>query len=92
MIKTLFKSHKVNREDRGTQVYVDKSDHIILKVYKGLFKSTLIGALHILIGVGARCFEEKHDQEIRHLNRLIRVQRNIIASYAEKYGQLRREG
>ena len=92
MVQTLFKAHKVSREDRSTQVYIDKSDHIILKVYKGLLKCSITAALHILLGVGARCFEEKHDQEIRHLQKIVRIQAKIIVAYIEKYGQLRKKG
>jgi len=30
MLETLFKARKASREDRSTQVYIDKSAHIIL--------------------------------------------------------------
>lgn len=92
MENTSFKVHKVRREDRSTQVYIDKGRHIILKVYKGIFNCSMTAALHILLGVGARCFEEKHDQEIRRLNKIVRIQAKIIVKYIELHGQLRKKG
>lgn len=56
-----IKPHKVRRKDRAAHVYIDKGDHIVLKVYGGLLKTTMTTALHVLLGVGARCFEENHD-------------------------------
>ncbi len=92
MDNNAIKPHIVRRKDRAAHVYIDEGDHIILKVYKGLLKCSITAALHILLGVGARCFEEKHDQEIRRLQKIVRVQANIIVVYIEKYGQLRRKG
>ncbi len=81
----------LRKEDYSTHVYVAKGDYIVLKVYKGLLNYTITTALHILLGVGARCFEEKHDQEIRDLEQKVRIQAKIIVAYIEKYGELRRE-
>ena len=92
MDNNAIKPHIVRRKDRTTHVYVDEGDKTILKVYKSLFKCTMTGTLHILLGVGARCFEEKHDQEIRRLNKIMRIQARIIVAYIEKYGQLRKKG
>jgi len=41
-----------------------------------------------MIGLATRCFEEKHDQQIRDLKERVRIQAKIIVKYIEKYGQL----
>ena len=64
----------------------------ILKVYKGTLKTTMTAALHFFIGIGARCYEEKHDQHIEDLQERVRIQAIIIVKYIEKYGQLRAKG
>ena len=46
-------------------------------------------AIHFLLGLGSRCYEEKHDDQISDLQERVRIQAKIIAKYIEKYGQLR---
>ena len=85
----VIKPHILRKEDYAACVHIDKGDKTILKVYKSTLKTTMTAALHFLIGIGARCFEEKHDQEIRDLQERVRIQAKIIVKYIEKYGQLR---
>ncbi len=87
-----IKAHRIPRTARAATVHVDKGDHTILKVYAKTLKTTLTTALHHLLGVGARCFEENHDQEIKDLEERVRIQAFIIVKYIEKYGQLRAKG
>ncbi|MFC1906683.1 hypothetical protein ACFLW8_01155 [Chloroflexota bacterium] len=81
--------HRLGRAERAAHVWVDKGDKIILKLYKGVLKSTITGALHFLIGTGARCHEEKHLERIAFLEERVRGQARIILAYLEKYGPLR---
>ena len=92
MIETLIKPHKITKEEYGTHIYMDRGDKVIIKVYKKLLHSTMIAALHYLIGRGSRCYEEKHDKEIQDLKERVRFQTKIIVKYIEKYGQLRVKG
>jgi len=80
------KAHRIPRTARAATVHVDKGDHTILKVYAKTLKTTQTAALHHLLGVGARCFEENHDQEIKDLEERNRFQARIIVKYIEKYG------
>ena len=89
MDNTVIKPHKLGKGSRDTHIWVDKDDKIILKVYKKVLKTTMTAALHYLLGLGARCYEEKHDEEIQDLQRRVRFQARIIVKYIEKYGQLR---
>ena len=81
--------HRLAREERAAHVWVDYGDKAILKVYKGVLKSTMTGALHFLIGTGARCYEEKHRETIAYLEDRVRGQARIILAYLERYGRLR---
>ena len=84
-----IKPHILRKEDYAACVHIDKGDKTILKVYKSVLKTTMTAALHFLIGIRGRCFEEKHEQEIRDLQERVRIQAKIIVKYIEKYGQLR---
>ena len=78
--------HRIPAKERAAHVHVDKGDHTILKVYAKTLKTTITAALHHLLGVGARCFEENHDQESKDLEERNRFQARIIIKYIEKYG------
>jgi hypothetical protein len=49
----------------------------------------MTAVLHFMIGMAVRCFEAKHDKQIRDLEERVRIQAFIIVKYIEKYGQLR---
>ncbi|MFC1861775.1 hypothetical protein ACFLT4_07460 [Chloroflexota bacterium] len=89
MKSTTIKPYRLRKEDYATHVYIDKGNKTILKLYKSTLKMTMTATLHFLIGLGARCFEEKHDQQIQDLEERVRIQAQIIVKYIEKYGQLR---
>ena len=88
----VIKTYILRKEDYAACVYIDKGDKTILKVYKSTLKTTMTAALHFFIGIGARCYEEKHDQHIEDLQERVRIQAKIIVKYIEKYGQLRAKG
>ena len=92
MENIVFKPHKVALKDRAAHVHVDQGDKTILKVYKGVLKTTMTAAFHFFLGIGIRCYEEKHDEQIRDLQERVRIQAKIIVKYIEKYGQLRVKG
>ena len=89
MENTVIKPHQVRLKDRATHIYVDEGDKTIIKVYKSVLGTTMTTALHFLLGLGAHCYEEKHDQHIRDLQERVWIQAVIIVKYIEKYGQLR---
>ena len=92
MENTAFKPHKIALKDCAAHVHVDNGDKTVLKVYKSVLKSTMTAAFHFFLGIGIRCFEEKHDEQIRDLQERVRIQVKIIVKYIEKYGQLRVKG
>ncbi len=44
MDNNVMKPHIVRRKDRAAHVYIDEGDHIILKVYRGVLRTTMLGA------------------------------------------------
>ncbi len=88
----VIKTYILRKEDYAACVHIDKGDKTILKVYKKELKTTMTAVLHFFIGIGARCYEEKHDQHIEDLQERVRIQAIIIVKYIEKYGQLRAKG
>ena len=89
--KPINPPYSLGRTDRKTTLWVDNGDKTILKTYKTALKSTMTAALHFLIGIGARCYEEKHLETIAFQEDRIRSQARIILKYLEKYGPMRKE-
>ena len=83
-----IKTHRIPFKDCKANIHVDSGDHTILKVYKNELNVPMRAVNHFFIGLGARCYEEKHDEEIRDLQEIVRIQAVIIVKYIEKYGQL----
>ncbi|MFC1945128.1 hypothetical protein ACFLWF_00065 [Chloroflexota bacterium] len=85
---TVILPYSLGRKERATHVWVDRGDQMILKMYKKSLKCTMTAALHHLIGLGARCHEEKHTEEIAFLQDKAQTQTRIIFAYIKKYGKL----
>ncbi len=63
-------------------------------MYKHVIKMPMTSVLHYMIGTAAKCWEEKHDQQVADLNEGVRTQAKIIVplSYVpEKPVRLNRE-
>ena len=80
--------HRLKPEDIKATIHIDSGDYYILKVYKGVLKAPMRSVLHFMIGRAAKCWEEKHDQQIADLNERVRIQAKIIVTYMNKYGPL----
>ncbi len=89
MDKTVFRPHTLRKVDYAGSVHIDQGDKTILRVYKGVLETTMTATLHFFLGLGSRCFEEQHDQQIEDLEERVRIQAEIIVAYIKKYGQLR---
>jgi len=50
-------------------------------MYKHVIKMPMTSVLHYMIGTAAKCWEEKHDQQIADLNERVRTQAKIIVPY-----------
>ena len=87
--EAIIKPHKLSRKDHYSSIYIDEGDHTLLKIYKHHLKSTITATNHFMLVVGIKCFEEKHERQIRDLQERVRIHANIIVKYIEKYGKLR---
>lgn len=79
-----IKTHRIPIPDTKASIHVDPGDHTILKVYKKALDTTMTAALHYFLGLGTRCYEEKHDEKIKDLKERARLQAKIIVKYIEK--------
>lgn len=85
-------NYRINKDDVGTQLNISKGDLIILKIYRDRKNKTMTTLLHAFLGLGIKCYEEKHDQKIIELNELrerVTKAEFIVALYFNKYGPLR---
>jgi len=83
--------YMLRKENISTYIALSKGDHNILIVYKNIDKKPMIAVLHDLIGLGAKCREEKHVQVIKDLEERLRISIKIAATYIQKYGPIRRK-
>ena len=60
-----LKPPKLVAKDIKATIVLDFGDHSILKVYKKVLKAPMRTVLRFIIGMATRCFEEKHDKQIR---------------------------
>jgi hypothetical protein len=83
--------YRLRREDVSTLIGISRGDHNLLKVYKNMDRKPMIAVLHDLIGLGAKCREEKHVEEIKDLEERLRISTSIAVTYIRKFGKIRRE-
>ena len=83
--------YRLRREDVSTLIGISRGDHTLLKVYKNMDRKPMIAVLHDLIGLGAKCREEKHVEVIKELEERLRIATRIAAAYLQKYGKIRPE-
>ena len=76
--KPIVSPYSLGRQNRSTNIWIDDGDKMILKSYKPLLKTSMTGVNHVLLGTGARCFEEKHLQTIEGLEEKTRIQALIV--------------
>jgi len=84
-------NYRINKDDIGTQLNISKGYLIILKTYREQKNKTMTTLLHAFLGLGIKCYEEKHDEKIIELNELrekLRAAELIMALYHKKYGPL----
>ncbi len=64
----------ITRKTLKTQwkpIFVHINDHLLLRSYRVTYKISMTAVLHMLIGVGTKCVEEKHVQRIVFLEKQV---------------------
>ncbi len=83
--------YTLRKDDVSALIGVSRGDHNLLKVYKNMDRKPMLAVLHDLIGLGAKCREEKHVAVIKELEERLRIATRIAAAYLRKYGKIRPE-
>ena len=81
-------NYRINKDDVGTQLNISKGDLLILRIYRNMKNKTMTTLLHAFLGLGIKCYEEKHDQEIKELEERATKAEFIMGLYYHKYGSL----
>ncbi len=87
-------SENVTRISRRTlktlwkPIFVHINDHILLRSYRVKYKISMTAVLHMLIGVGTKCLEEKHLQQIARLEKQVGHLAGIVLAYRDKFGKI----
>ncbi|MFC1977647.1 hypothetical protein ACFLWS_05235 [Chloroflexota bacterium] len=69
-------------------IWIHKNDHLMLRNYRTKYKISMTAVLHMLLGVGAKCLEEKHLQEIAYLKQQLGYLAGVVLVYRRKYGNI----
>ncbi len=83
--------YRLRKEDVSTLIGLSRGDHNLLKVYKNMDRKPMLAVLHDLIGLAAKCREEKHVEVIKELEERLRITTKIATAYLRKYGKIRPE-
>ena len=74
---------------------IAEGDYNIITVYRNLYNKPRTTILHEMIGTAAKCWEEKHDEQLKELREWknktedYELMARIVELYKQKYGPLR---
>jgi len=80
--------YRLRKDDVSTFIGLSRGDHNLLEVYKNIDRKPMRAVLHDLIGLAAKCREEKHVEVIEDLEERLRITTKIAAAYLRKYGKI----
>ncbi len=86
--------YRVTKQNKSKSMRISKEDYVILTIYNNLYKKPRATILHEVIGTAAKCWEEKHEEEIKQLQEWkgktadYDILAKILSLYVQKYGQL----
>ena len=83
--------YRLRKDDDFTFIAISRGDRNLLEVYKNIDRKPMLAVLHDLIGLGAKCREEKHVEVIEDLEERLRIATRIATAYLRKYGKIRPE-
>jgi len=80
--------YRLRKDDDFTFIAIGRGDRNLLEVYKNIDRKPMRAVLHDLIGLAAKCREEKHTRVIEDLEERLRITTKIAAAYLRKYGKI----
>jgi len=75
----------------ASYIAIGHVDLLILKMYKNILRKPMRAILHDMIGTAAKCWEEKHDQQIKELEEKSITDERIIYAYIKSFGRIKPE-
>ena len=87
--------YRVTAQGKSRSMRISEGDYAIISVYSNINGKPRTTILHEMIGTAAKCWEEKHDeqlpelQEWRDKTKEFELMARIIELYKQKYGPLR---
>ena len=81
-------NYRITKEDIGTQLNISKGDLFMLNMYRNHKNKTITTLLHVFVGLGIKCYEEKHDQYIRELEIKLAKANYTLKRYHQRYGPI----
>jgi len=73
--------YRLRKDDDFTFIAIGRGDHNLLTVYKNMDRKPMRAVLHDLIGLGAKCREEKHVEVTKDLKERLRIATEIGVAY-----------
>ncbi len=86
---------RVTSQGKSRSMRITEGDYTILTVFGNLYKKPRTTILHEMIGTAAKCWEEKHDEQLKELREWkkktadFEPMERIIELYKQRYGPLR---
>ena len=94
-IKDLLKEpgyvYQVPDKNRAAMVRISVEDDILVLAFREAHKKPRTTIIHLMIGQATQCWDEKHDEKVRELEKLqerVTKAEFIMALYYKKYGRL----
>ncbi len=84
--------YQVTRQGRAKTLRISEEDYTILTVYSNLRKKPRTTIMHEMIGTAAKCWEEKHDEQLAELREWKKKTEDyelLVRIVEQKYGPLR---
>ncbi len=85
---------RVTTQGKSRNMRIAERDYNIITVYRNLYNKPRTTILHEMIGTAAKCWEEKHDEQLKELREWknktedYELMARIVELYKQKYGPL----
>jgi hypothetical protein len=81
----------LRRKDIAGKIDIGTGDKTIINIQKHIKKKSSRAVLHDMVGQSVKCWDEQHEQTIKHLEERVRILATIVIAYLRKYGPIRRK-
>ena len=82
-------TYGLKRGEVAGRVSIGGGDLEILRMYKHLLKKPMVVVLHDMIVTAVKCWENRHDRNIKEMEEKIATDELIIMEYIKRFGRIR---